>query len=117
MIGYFLSNKLNTKKEIAQHTPGIPTIKNFISEERWKEYINNHPDFFFEYDTHIGKKMREMEPPIDPQYYYSRAYFGNDPIKGYSDTVIEYFEFCITFQFPVTTPKRLDMMWEMAKAL
>ncbi len=118
MIGYSLYHRLNTKQEIAHHTPGIPTIKHFIEEEKWKDYINSHPDFFFEYDTPMGKLGREdKEDPLNPQYYFARAFYGNNPGKGYSDTEIVYFGYKITFQFPVTTPKRLDMMWEMAHAL
>jgi hypothetical protein len=118
MRDFSLYNNLNKKKEIGAHTPGIPTIRHFIDQEKWLNYINSNSAFFWYIDAPIGQlDKNHPEYPLDLKYYYCRAFWEYSIKLGYSDTVIECFDTRICFQFPSTTIKRLEMMWAMAKAL
>jgi hypothetical protein len=112
MNDYRLVSKKNSKKDIQldRYHP--------INEDDWKAYVYNSPDFIFEYDTPMGQLHRnDPEYPLDPRRYFGRAFFEANRSTFYSETQALFHEKYIAFKIPVTTIRRLDMMWKMAQAL
>lgn len=117
MANYHLISKSNTPEELKKIFLISQANLKPISRERWIEYINNHPDFFWYIDAPLGQL--HIKSGLDPNRYYNRAYYDYNPKQGYSDTVIEFplNSQYINFQYPRVTVRRLQMMWNMAEAL
>jgi hypothetical protein len=118
MKNFFLYNNKNRKKDWMNPSPTFPYIPYLINKEKWLKYINDNSTFFWYIDSPVGQiDKNHPEYPLSLNKHFSCVFWEYDLKKGYSDTIIENFDYVVKFQFPRTTIKRLEMMWAMAKAL